>query len=604
MALLLFLFGDQKVLAKSYSIDKVDIRAEVKNDGSMDVMEDRLFNFNGDYTFAYEYIEKAGNRDINYILENIELCDDKGCYQKLYRPDDNSKIPATFYVKEEKDSYYVKWFYKASNEKKNFKLKYTVKNAVTTHQDVAELYWQLVGSDWEIGQKNILAEIKLPAGISDDQIKAWGHGPLNGIVSIPDLNTVTFKVDSLNPGTFFEGRIIMPKEIFDGGVVGSLNKSIIEDEEINFQKETLQESNFVKSIVLTLISIFLGLIGFVLLIVGITKFYIETKLPEVNLSGRIWEPPSDIDPAQVNNLLVWGGLDNNSFTATILALVQKRYYKIFRSDNKEGLLVKKYKYYLIPENKKTNISPIEEKVVVFLNKIGIKEVVFGGQTKQVLSFDELVKWCQKNSQKFLDFYNDFKKVVTKENLEEGFFDENLNKFKNKGWKLFGWISAIFFGQIIITIIGQGSFAWVFSFVQAINLFITLMIILAVKINFKKKTDKGKIETAKWKAFKKHMEEYSQTKNYPIDSIILWEKYLVYGVALGVSTKAISQLPINLSDTDKTLVMTYWGGNIGSADFSSDLASITSAISSISNSVNSSYGASGSGSSGGFSGGGG
>ena len=48
------------------------------------------------------------------------------------------------------------------------------------------------------------------------------------------------------------------------------------------------------------------------------------------------------------------------------------------------------------------------------------------------------------------------------------------------------------------------------------------------------SDKGLEEKAGWLAFKKHLEEYKQTKDYPIDSIILWEKYLVYGTLLGVS----------------------------------------------------------------------
>ncbi|PJE67968.1 hypothetical protein COU94_04350 [Candidatus Shapirobacteria bacterium CG10_big_fil_rev_8_21_14_0_10_38_8] len=43
-----------------------------------------------------------------------------------------------------------------------------------------------------------------------------------------------------------------------------------------------------------------------------------------------------------------------------------------------------------------------------------------------------------------------------------------------------------------------------------------------------------------------MTDYSVTKNYPLDSVILWEKYLVYGAALGISLKALSQLPIDYS----------------------------------------------------------
>src|SRR3954451_3165926 len=44
------------------------------------------------------------------------------------------------------------------------------------------------------------------------EVRAWGHGPFNGNVSIPSPNTVVYTVRDLEPGVFVEGSIVFPPE--------------------------------------------------------------------------------------------------------------------------------------------------------------------------------------------------------------------------------------------------------------------------------------------------------------------------------------------------------------------------------------------------------
>lgn len=57
---ILCFFGPAHALAKSYLIDKVDINANLNSDESMNVEENRKYNFDGNYTFAFQYIMKQG----------------------------------------------------------------------------------------------------------------------------------------------------------------------------------------------------------------------------------------------------------------------------------------------------------------------------------------------------------------------------------------------------------------------------------------------------------------------------------------------------------------------------------------------------------------
>ncbi len=72
----LFLSWSKPSLAKDYSIDRVNIKNVVSVDGSINVEEERIYNFEGSYSFAYQYINKKGERDEPYGLENFEVCDE------------------------------------------------------------------------------------------------------------------------------------------------------------------------------------------------------------------------------------------------------------------------------------------------------------------------------------------------------------------------------------------------------------------------------------------------------------------------------------------------------------------------------------------------
>jgi len=107
----------------------------------------------------------------------------------------------------------------------------------------------------------------------------------------------------------------------------------------------------------------------------------------------------------------------------------------------------------------------------------------------------------------------------------------------------------------------------------------------------KRTEKGREETARWLAFKKHLEEYSKTVKEPIDSLNLWEKYLIYGIVLGVSKKALSQFPINFSPPQQNFFYYYWYSRpyTHPRGFSSNFVSIFSAIDSLEEVSRSSFG---------------
>ena len=438
----LFLSWSKPSLAKDYSIDRVNIKNVVSVDGSINVEEERIYNFEGSYSFAYQYINKKGERDEPYGLENFEVCDENKCFEQK---NEDINIPETFLVRDERERYYLKWFYKARDEKKTFKIRYKIKNAVDLGEDFGQIYWKAIGDEWEVSQRNIKIDFELPAGIEGDEIRAWGHGPSGGMVSIVTNQLVNFEVDKLNIGKGVETRILLPKNIFSQGV--EINKKsgevVREENEFIAETERKREQN-----VRVLRWGLIGGLGLILvqiweLIKRIKLFWNfgkDGKLPKINLSGRIWEPPSEIDPAQVEQLINGTKtISPNSSTATILSLVGGGYYRIERSQKKEGFIFKKYHYFLIKTEKEVKLSSIQEAVVRLLDN------VFGKENK--IDLKDIGKWTKKHTEKTRKFLTEtWPEVVKRENIKEGFFDRMADK------KLKDYISPLHVGVAVIMVI--------------------------------------------------------------------------------------------------------------------------------------------------------
>ena len=121
---------------------------------------------------------------------------------------------------------------------------------------------------------------------------------------------------------------------------------------------------------------------------------------------------------------------------------------------------------------------------------------------------------------------------------------------------------------------------------------------------------GTEEFSKWRAFRSFMKDFSNLKAHAPQSLVIWERYLVYATAFGIAKVVLKALRVvipNLIDKNKG---TFLAPSLFAQDAIPDMRDLQSAIrgiSSVSNSVQrvaGSSNSSGTGSGGGFSSGGG
>jgi len=95
---------------RSFYFPSVIIDAEIRPDGSMAVVEERTFRFDGRYRGAWSYI---------YLINNTQISDvrvSEGGVQYSEMPVGTQDVPGIYYVEYKHDQVYIDWSFEAYNE--------------------------------------------------------------------------------------------------------------------------------------------------------------------------------------------------------------------------------------------------------------------------------------------------------------------------------------------------------------------------------------------------------------------------------------------------------------------------------------------------------
>jgi len=79
------------------------------------------------------------------------------------------------------------------------------------------------------------------------------------------------------------------------------------------------------------------------------------------------------------------------------------------------------------------------------------------------------------------------------------------------------------------------------------------------------TTYGEEYDAKWHNFRKYIQDFSLIKEYPPESVKIWNKYLVYATALGVADKVRKTMEMSLPGEELArsdiYLFHYYGGYV-------------------------------------------
>ena len=215
--------------AKSYTIENMNIKATILEDGSVNIKQDITYEFNGSYNGIYITIpcnfkdtereqanDKLNNDDKIYNGTSVEVKEvtdsNHAKYQKSYIGYVSNGSKGKYTIDKDNEKYTIKVYSPSQYETKTFTINYDIKNLCVKHSDVGELYYNFIGGEWDVEIKKLNLDILLPNNITEEDLYAFGHGPYNGVVTIISKKHINFKVNNIKKGQYVAARVVFNKE--------------------------------------------------------------------------------------------------------------------------------------------------------------------------------------------------------------------------------------------------------------------------------------------------------------------------------------------------------------------------------------------------------
>lgn len=486
-----------------------------------------------------------------------------------------------------------------------FTIEYTVKDCINVYKDCAEFYWQFLGNEFEIPSEKITGTITLPAVEDVEHLRVWAHGPLNGNIEKVSNSKVMFNVTDMPINTMLEVRIVTPKDKFNVTKSKEYDEykqdAIIAEEvewanEANHKREIAAKRRRIIGLCMDVLMGTLSAIYLVNIFKNLKKLFKTKKLKpteEIQYFRDIPDPYASAADGAYMYFYENGKASNftsNILSGTFMNLALKGWivFEVVRGTLKDTLKVK------VNKNGKVALTDDENVIYEFL-------LNYVGKIDGEFTMKEFRNYCVKYNTKFEEVVSKFTKAYEDNAIKNEKVDEHRASTKTyRGLIAMLYSFASFLLMIFAMPLGLRSF--MISLLMMALAVCNTVILSLINVKTTGLTQKGVDEKSHWVGLKKYMEDFSLLKEKEVPDLVLWEKFLVFATAFGISKKVIKQLKIiypELANEDLTNSRYAYMHVICNSSVNFNFVDTIS--SSISTATNYS---SGDGSGGGFSGGGG
>ena len=365
--LLTILIFEQKVQAKSYYIEEMDIQATIQENGDLEVEQTLEYAFNGNYNGIYitiptkyenkeEVISKIDDSIYNaqaVVLKSVTQVENNKeiAYKKVNSARNGQNA---VYIEENNSNVYkLKIYSPSQDESKTFKVKYTLQNVCVKHNDVGELYYNFIGGEWQCTIKELTINLFLLNNTKE--VKIWGHGPDNGVSKIINNAHVMLKVNNVPTGKYVASRLVFDKS----NIPNAQKISNIDAYELIYnQEQKIAEISDAKQNYTRKIYIF-GLVLLGYWIVLLVKYENDKKHPIINIKEE--ELFKKYNPMLAGCLQGSRDILARDIIAVILNLIDKKNIELDIKNTLEGK--ENYRYFInkVP-NKEHEMDEIERYV--------------------------------------------------------------------------------------------------------------------------------------------------------------------------------------------------------------------------------------------------
>jgi len=536
--LLMFLITPLSFAATgSYSLPNAKETIVVQDDATTVITDEITYSISGTVNGVTKIIPLSGEQSITNIFVETP-----GYYNTLEV--ENSSNQVTFRVWLYKDPQRTQ---KVSDEDVKVRYHYNFIKGVKVYNDIAELQYMSWGNGWDKPIDSLTTNIQIPG--PNKETEYWNN-PDTYVESSTwtNDNTLTTTFKDIPAETSAEQRILMPKSYFksneNADVINKDAKAQIEQDQEKYQSEVSFKNDM---------PLIPAILSVILMILPVGMFLKWGRNPKI-LYNADYESqiPTDDSPVFINAMIpgIIEELDENAFTATLLDLIDKKYYKMVINNEEDTILRRMNKEI-------SNLKLHEIDIIEFLKRFE--------NEKQQISLKTISKDAY-TVQKFVHAW----KIDAMRDVPVTKVSQYYNKSKENlmsGYNILAIFLAIVF-ILALLMFATGPMVIIGIILSVLVIIEQIVIFLFIDTPLGTWTPEGKQFHDRWKNFEKYIKDFSLIKEHPPASIQVWGKFLVYATALGCADEVsknmkkymeFRNLPENIIyDSDVASLGYFWG----------------------------------------------
>ncbi|BAK45741.1 DUF2207 domain-containing protein [Eggerthella sp. YY7918] len=551
--------------AKSYTMPKVDIQSQVETDGSLHFTEQRIFDFDGDFTavwWTFENLPEGASLEFNSV--RMASADADGAvtgewtvlpsepFVLSWRDEGGPGVDA-YSFDAPKNTLYV--FFNATDERRIVELDYTVTNGVQAYKDVGEMYWRYIGSEWAEDSSNVTMTVALPVPqgtevVPGENVRAWGHGPLDGSLSISADGIITYSVPRVASGQYAEARAVFPVEWLtnlSGDAALAYRDQMRLEKVLAEENAWADQANRDRVFSLAFVIAF-GALCVLLILWALRAYFKYGKEHQPDFTDEYWRdvPDRSVHPAVIGRLWRWDRESQDDFSATLMHLAHVGAVRIDSGTYPEpGLFGPKEvaDYYITRLPAANELSdPIDQMTLSIL----FNDIAEG---RDALWFGTIKKYGEDHPQEFINAMEQWQGIVSAQTNAQDFFEA-------KGKRYQGYLIA---AAVVVAVAGFVSGVLLENFIPIIFTIPTAIALGVIANYMPRRSVYGNNLVAKCKALRNWLRDFSSLDERPPTDVKVWGEFMVYAYLFGVAEQAIKQLQTTmpqLFEYDGSMGATY------------------------------------------------
>lgn len=527
--------------AESFTISSVNIAAQAETDGSLNIIDQRTFSFEGSATVVKWTLN--GLPSDGLTINSVRVAAMSADGQNSGYPQVLSQVPFVlswrdgggpgrdaYSYDQARNTVYV--FFSATDERRLVELDYTVANGVTAYSDIGEVSWRFIDGQWGVDSENVTMTVSLPVPsgaevVPGDNVRAWGHGPADGVVEVNDDGSVVYEVPRVPSDSFAEARVIFPSDWLvnlPSGTAQPHRTEIKLPSVLSEEEAWADQGNRGHSLSLAYI-VGCALVCAAALLIGLVAYLRHGKERVPAFKDEYWRsvPGSGIHPALIGRLWRWGHGSSDDFVATVMRLTNLGAVEIVRAASSDGegrggfALVRR-------QGAHAATDPLDAKALEILFDL----IADGGDT---LAFERVAEFGKQRPREFNEAMDAWQKLLS-DRFEEQAFIERMSRT----WQVRALILA---GVAAVVALAS----WAASGSYAPLAFGALAVIGLILLGnyMPRRSVEGNELCAKCKALRNWLRDLEALDEPLTSDAGTWGELMVYAYLFGVSDEALRGL---------------------------------------------------------------